>query len=115
MLGSEHKLEFGRVLESGSQEFVPCLGNEYGVLKLGRPLPVRSDGCPVVRPGDVFVHSCVYHGLNGEHVARLHEPGGFVVRVVRHIGGHMKLLPDPVPAVGLIHCQTALINCYPFY
>ena len=44
------------------------------------------DAGPVVWPGLVAPHPLVDHGLDGEHVARLHHAHRLVLGVVRHVG-----------------------------
>ena len=90
-------------------------GDENGVLKLSRPLPVCCDGRPIVRPRDILVDSSVDHWLYGENVACFHETWSLVVRVVRDIGSHVEFLPYPMAAVGPVDREPALTKWYPFY
>ena len=80
------------------------------MLKLSGALAVGSDCGPVVRPGDVLVHSCVYHRLDGEDVAHFHEARGLVARVVRDVRGAMEQIADSVAAVSSVYRQAKLIQ-----
>lgn len=72
------------------------------MLKLSRTLSVRSDRSPIIRPGDVLVHSCVDHRLNRKHVAGLHEASCLVVGVVRNVRGAMEEVANAMAAVSTI-------------
>lgn len=78
------------------------------MLKLCGSLAVSSDCGPVVRPGDVLMHSCVDHRFDSEDMADFHESCGLVARIVRDIRGTMEEISDSVATVSTVDCQSKL-------
>ena len=79
------------------------VGDDHGLLKLGREFPILGHRSPVVWPGLVAphlftdkhvsrfkdskgTHPLGDHGLNGKAMARLHHTHSLVLCIVRHIG-----------------------------
>ncbi len=73
------------------------------MFKLSRPLAISSNCSPVIGPSDIFMDSCVYHGLDSEDMAWLHEPSGLVAGVVRHVWCTMEEGADSMSTISSIH------------
>jgi len=72
------------------------------MLKLRTPLPVSRHSSPIIRPLLVLMCPLIYHRLNREYMAWLHDPGGLVGRVVRNRGVAVEEFSDAVAAEGFV-------------
>lgn len=90
-----------KALFPGSEDLNTSLGDDHGLLELGRALAVLSDGSPVVGPHLILPGALVDHGLDGEDVSNLHDTDGLVAGIVGNVRGAVEEAVDAVAAVGL--------------
>mmetsp|Transcript_23798 Transcript_23798/g.81332 ORF Transcript_23798/g.81332 Transcript_23798/m.81332 type:complete len:306 (+) Transcript_23798:95-1012(+) len=88
-----------RLVFARGEDLAAVFGHQKGMFELCRPLPVRGHGRPLVGPRLVVPDAHVDHGLDGEDVAGLHDAGGLVLRVVRHVRQRVEQLANAVAAV----------------
>ena len=105
-LHSSFPEEFWAVRKAGRQNITASLRDDELVFELGAPFSVFRHTGPSVRPGLIFVGSLVDHGLDGEHVADLHDANGFIVGIVGNVRGAVEELANAVAAVGLDDAES---------
>merc|ERR1711912_179190 len=81
------------------------------MLELGRTLAILRDCCPVIGPCRVpSVATDVEHGLDGEHMARLHDPYCLVLAIMRNIWRAVEELTNPMTAVACDHTTATFCS-----
>lgn len=94
------------VLHAAGEDLAAGLRHQQGVFELSRALPVSGHRRPAVGPRLVLPATFTYHGLNGEHVARLHYSNCFVFGIMWHIGSGVEKSMDAVAAVAPHHGEA---------
>ncbi len=88
------------------------VGDEHGVLELGRPFAVGGHGCPVVVPHLVLPGAEGDHRLDREDHARLHDHVVTSVVVVQHLNVGVELLTDAVADERPHHAVFVLVGVF---
>ena len=87
-----------------------AFGDEDGMLELSGSLAISCDSCPVVRPGDVFMHSGINHWLDSENVTWFHEACSLIITVMSNRRCDVEKIADSMTTISAIHSQSILVG-----